>query len=107
MALVSISRVDDIVFSALSSSRFIVTKPAKQLEITVHKRNWEGVNSHTEFYWSADELERVERTNTCGRKLHRFVFKILRVFHVSWGYYFMPYSILLIPYLAELSRLEK
>ena len=40
IALTSISRVDDIVFSALATARFTFTKPSSQLQILMHKRDW-------------------------------------------------------------------
>ena len=45
------------------------------------------------------------KTDTCcGRTLPRILFKTLRVFYVSWLYYFMPYSIFFVPYIAEMTR---
>ena len=58
---------------------------------------------------SSEETEnqaRVAKTNTFGRKLARIVFKTLRLFYVSWNFYFMPYSALFVPYVAEISRLQ-
>ena len=45
IALTSISRVDDIVYSALATAKFPFTKPSSQLQILMHKRDWTNIRT--------------------------------------------------------------
>ena len=54
IALTSISRVDDIVFSALATARFKFTKPSGQLQILMHKRDWGNLRTPQYNNWSEE-----------------------------------------------------
>ena len=109
IALASIARVDDIVFGSLSAN-LKITQPSQRLEVLVHKRDWENLDGTISPEFASEiyqrKIERTKSSNGCGRRLARIVFKTLRVFYVSWNFYFMPYSALFVPYIAEISRLE-
>ena len=109
IALASIAKVDDIYFASLSEN-LKITRPSQRLEVIVRKRDWENLNGTISPEFAPEQyqkkIERTKKSRGCGRGLARFVFKTLRVFYVSWNFYFMPYSALFVPYMAEISRLK-
>lgn len=106
VALASIAKVDDIYASALPADGNKIKKPTKPLIIKIHKRDWEA---HAEMHEAGlanmqkpikDEMDNVG----WSRKIGRFVFKFLRVLYGSWIFYFLPYSTLFLPYIAQMTR---
>ena len=37
-------------------------------------------------------------------RVGRFVFKTIRIFYSAYAFYFLPYTTLIIPYIAEFAR---
>jgi len=108
VALASIAKVDDIYASALPADGNKIKKPTKPMIIKVHKRDWEAhdamhenglpdISKHTK-----DEMDNVG----WSRKIGRFTFKFLRVFYGSFIFYFLPYSTLFLPYIAQMVRVN-
>lgn len=106
VALASIAKVDDIYASALPADGNKIKKASKPLMIRVHKRDWEA---HAELNQNSSPAVSHKTQNEMdnvgwSRKIGRFVFKILRVTYGCWIFYFLPYSSLFLPYIAQLSR---
>ena len=106
VALASIAKVDDIYASALPADGNKIKKTTKPLIVKIHKRDWEA---HADM--QKDSLSTMEKTTKdemdnvgWSRKVGRFIFKFLRIVYGSWIFYFLPYSTLFLPYLAQMTR---
>ena len=103
VALASIAKVDDIYAAALPADGNKIKKPTKPLVIRVHMRDWEA---HAEMTHSDVPNKTQNEMDNVGwnRKIGRFMFKSLRVLYGSFIFYFLPYTSLFLPYIAQLSR---
>ena len=84
IAMGSIAKVDDFYASALPGENRITTKWSAKCPnpmLVKHRRRQIRSNSPGCSYW-----------------IGRFVYKCYRIFYVSFVFYFMPYSILVVPY---------
>ena len=81
MALASIANVDDWYAGALQGSPL---KKKVSLPYTVRKR----------------DIEASDEPRGCAFHMGRFVYKMYRILYCSYMYYFMPFSCIIIPYLA-------
>ena len=104
VALASIAKVDDFYAGALPADGNKIKKKSSPLMIKVHKRDWE-VNGEEQRDPAISKTTN-ELMDQAGwsRKIGRFVFKSLRVLYASWIFYFLPYTTLFLPYIAQLSK---
>lgn len=107
VALASIAKVDDIYASALPADGNKIKKGTKPLIIKVHMRDWEAhadQQNDSSLAVSKTTKDVMDGSAGCSRNIGRFVFKTLRVFYGSWIFYFLPYTSLFLPYIAQLSK---
>jgi hypothetical protein len=83
IAMGSIAKVDDFYYSALPDENRAKGK-VRPLLVKIHRR---------------DKQEGEHERNTCWYWLGRTIFKSYRIFYASFVFYFMPYFVLVIPYL--------
>lgn len=83
IAMGSIAKVDDFYYSALPDDNKVKGK-TKPLLVKNHRRDYQEGN---------------HPPNDCAYWIGRTVYKFYRVLYASFVFYFMPYMILVVPYL--------
>lgn len=106
VALASIAKVDDIYASALPADGNKIKKKTSPLMIKIHKRDWEAhANTRMALHEGIEHTTKDAMDNVgWSRKIGRFIFKFLRILYGSWIFYFLPYSSLFLPYVAQVMR---
>lgn len=103
VALASIAKVDDFYASALPADGNKIKKPTKKMMIKIHKRDWEAHANNRVTFEEGMPKDAMDNVGW-SRKIGRFIFKFLRVLYGSWIFYFLPYSTLFLPYVAQVMR---
>lgn len=95
VALSSIAKVDDFYAAALpADGNKVKGRKCKPLQINVHQRDWKRFSEHSDI----SEYEPMAKSGL-GRKIQRFIFKVLRIIYASYIFYFLPYTMLWLPYI--------
>merc|ERR1712195_175625 len=83
LALSSISKIDAFYAAALPAENKIVKNKGKAIGLMINERHRRNLDKH-------------ERP--CGIRILSFFTKIVRVFYSSYIFYFIPFTVLLVPY---------
>jgi hypothetical protein len=84
IALTSIASIDNFYGNALPGENKVKKNFAKgQPKFTKHRRSF-----------------KVGDTRTCGIKFLSIITKIIRIIYASWLFYFMPFLVLVLPYIV-------
>lgn len=98
VALACIAKVDDFYAAALPNENKIKRK-CKPLQVQLNKRDWQNGGKDVD-----DRLKEEMLKTGLVRNIHRYIFKIFRLIYCSYIFYFMPYTIIWMPYLSACSN---
>ena len=106
VGLASLSKVDDIYFSALPQTGNKILKATMPLVVKVRLRDWEASAKLMKEDPNSEDIIRASKDKvlmehkSCIRTFGRFIYKTFRVIDGALLFYFFPFLSLVLPFIA-------